>query len=350
MIIINDAHLGAQRTGGTTPQSAQALRDGVRDNLSRFLYQHKGEHVLCNGDLLDRFEIDSGELIEAYEVFSNWLCSGLLNKLTLVMGNHDASAKGNKVSSFHLLSHFLSAQHPHQFRMIDHTDGFCQVSGNVFAISHQMNQDLFALEVEKACATKHEGEYLLLHANIKNTFAEHSDHSLNLTDDLLAKLMIAGWTLIVGHEHQSYTLRGGRVIVVGNQWPTSVSDCIGEKSKNALVVTETSCFTVPTWQAEGNYAEIDWRDIAEHAGEEKFIRVVGEATSAESADVIAIISRFRQKSDAYVISNAVKIEGAEAFSDMASTSLEDVRGFDVLAAIYSELTPAECDTVKELLS
>ena len=125
--------------------------------------------------------------------------------------------------------------------------------------------------------------------------------------------------------------------------------CIGEKSKNALVITETSCFTVPTWQAEGNYAEVNWRDIAEHAGDEKFIRVTGDATSAESADVIAVISRFRQKSQALVVSNSVKIDGMAALEEMNSDAVGEIRAFDVLGAIYEHLDEREVETVKGLL-
>lgn len=347
-IIINDLHLGVQRTGGTTPQSAQDLRDHQGRSLLGFVRRMGGEnHLIVNGDLFDRFEITASDVVDAHVLFADWLHDENCT-LTLCAGNHDWNPRGNKLSSFHLLCHFLQAQFGDRVTVCD--TGLEQIKDGIWCIPHMPNQDLFALEIEKACATKHEGEYLLLHCNVKNTFAEHSDTSLNLTDDLLAKLMIAGWILVVGHEHQGYTLRGGRVIVVGNQWPTSVADCIGEKSKNALVITETSCFTVPTWQAEGNYAEIDWRDIAEHAGDEKFIRVTGDATSAESADVIAVISRFRQKSDAYVISNAVKVDGVAALDDLAADAIGDVKAFDVLGTIMEHLDEKQQQTVKELLA
>ena len=347
-IIINDLHLGVQRTGGMTPQSAQDLRDHQGRSLLGFVSRMGGEnHLIVNGDLFDRFEITASDVVDAHVLFADWLHDENCT-LTLCAGNHDWNPRGNKLSSFHLLRHFLQAQFGDRVTVCD--TGLEQIKDGIWCIPHMPNQDLFALEIEKACATKHEGEYLLLHCNVKNTFAEHSDTSLNLTDELLGKLMIAGWTLIVGHEHQGYTLRGGRVIVVGNQWPTSVADCIGEKSKNALVITETSCFTVPTWQAEGNYAEVNWRDIAEYVGEARFIRVVGEATSAESADVIAVISRFRQKSDAYVISNAVKVDGVAALDDLAADAIGDVKAFDVLGAIMEHLDEKQQQTVKGLLA
>ena len=311
------------------------------------LDRHSGDHAVCNGDLLDKFEIDSGELIKVYEMFSQHLETGTL---TLIMGNHDASAKGAKVSSFHMLCHFLISRFGNKVRMIDHTNGFCQVENNVWAISHQLNQDLFVLEVEKAAAVDGNGQYLLLHCNVKNTFAEHSDHSLNLTDELLAKLMIAGWTLIVGHEHQGYTLRGGRVVVAGNQFPTTVADCIGETTKHALRITDDGIKYVQTWSAAGNYAEVNWRELPEYAGDAGFIRATGDATSTESADVIATISKFRQKSAAYVVTNAVRIDGAAALDEMSEDAIGEIKAFDVLGAIFEHLDEKQQNTVKGLLA
>lgn len=348
-LIINDLHAAVQRTGGTTPQSAQALKKMLRDRLAALLEQFTGEHVMVNGDCFDRFEVETSEVIELYEVFSNWLCSRLVNKLTLIMGNHDASAKGNRVSSFHLLSHFLTAQYPQQFRMIDHDTGFCEVEDNVHAISHQMNQELFEIEVDKAVDGK--GKYLLLHCNVKNTFAEHSDHSLNLTDTLLAKLMLAGWTLVVGHEHQGYELRGGRIIVVGNQFPSSIADCIGEKEKRAIVIDGEGHRFIKTWDAAGSYVELDWRALTDYVDDGiEFIRVTGDATADEAADVINLISKFRQKSDALVITNAVKIDGVSALDEITSDGVEEIKSFDVLGAILEHLNEEEAKTVRGLLA
>lgn len=347
MIIINDTHLGVQRTGGTTPQSACALREYGLNAVSDILNARVNEHFVVNGDLFDKFEIDTLSVITAYEMFADWLNAGT-GTLTLCVGNHDWAPRGNKLSSFHLLCRFLKLHFGVRVLVVD--KGFSLVDKRVWAIPHMPNQDLFALEVEKACETKHDGDYLLLHCNVKNTFAEHSDHSLNLTDDLLAKLMVAGWTLIVGHEHQGYTLRGGRVVVVGNQFPTSVADCIGETSKHALRIMDSGIEYIETWSAADSYAEVHWRDLAEYAGEEEFIRVVGDATAAESADVISNISKFRQRSNAYVITNAVKVEGVAALDEMSDDAVENIKAFDVLGTIFEHLDGREVETVKELLA
>lgn len=343
MLCINDLHLGVTRSGGTTPQSQTALRDYLRTCLAHTLYDYSGQHVVINGDLFDSFQVETGEVIAAHKIFSNFIKDG--GTLTLIMGNHDASAKGDKVSSFHLLAHILESTDPDSVDVVDHTRGFSCIGDGVFAISHCMNQALFDLELAKAA--KHDGEdsYLLLHCNYKNGFAENSDHSLNINDEQVGALMRAGWTLVLGHEHQGYTLRGGRVIVVGNQFPSSVADCIGDPEKHLLVIDGGHEF-VCTWDANGSYIEANWRDLTNIDGY-NFIRVVGNATALEAAAVIKAVSQLRQRSDAYVITNSVKVEGQDM--TMNTESIESIKAFDVMGAIYAELNEREIETVKELM-
>ena len=345
MIILNDLHLGVTRSGGTTPQSQTALRDYLRTCLVLCLEDHAGQHVVINGDLFDSFQVETSEVIAAHKIFSRHLERE--GRLTLIMGNHDASAKGDKVSSFHLLAHILESTDPDSVDVVDHTRGFSFIGDGVFAISHCMNQALFDLELAKAAKHEGEGRHLLLHCNYKNGFAENSDHSLNINDEQVGALMRAGWTLVLGHEHQGYTLRGGRVIVVGNQFPSSVADCIGDPEKHLLVIDGGHEF-VCTWDAPNSYIEADWRNLADIENYQyNFIRVVGNATALEAAAVIKAVSQLRQRSDAYVITNSVKVEGQDM--TMNTESIESIKAFDVLSAIYSELNEREIETVKELM-
>jgi len=347
MLVINDLHIGAPRQGGTTPQSQQALKDFLRDSLARLIESSDG-HVVVNGDLLDNFTIDVSEVIKTYEIFSDWLHASQ-GKLTLIAGNHDHSAKGAKVSSFQLLCHFLQARFETQVEVITHADGFARINDKVYSIPHCLNQALFDIEIEEAIKMPDaKGCYLLLHCNIKNTFAENSDTSLNVNDTQLGNLMRAGWTVVDAHEHQGYELRGGRVIVVGNQIPSSISDCIGEKSKRALIIDESGHRFVETWNAKGAYIETDWQHL--DVGNADFIRVVGDATSAQAADVVNVISKLRQNINAFVITNAVKIAGNEMLSEMALDSVENIRAYDVMEAILKELTEEEGEIVKGLLA
>lgn len=352
MLILNDTHWGCQRQGGTTPQSQQALKDYLRKSVVDLLDRVKPDHLVVNGDAFDNFTVEISEVIKVYDLLADYLhATG--GKLTMIMGNHDASAKGDKVSSFHLLCHFLEARFPDQFFLIDNKCGLTAVHGNVWAISHCLNQELFNLEIQKAVdATPPKGSFLLLHANYKNTFAENSDHSLNLNDDQIGNLMRAGWNLILGHEHCGYELRGGRVVVTGNQFASSVADCMGEKAKRAVIIEGDEMRFIETQSMTGTYLEVDWRDLDNGPFVlHNFFRIVGEASAAEAADVISAISKFRQQccADVFCVTNAVKIAGNEAMADMAEVSLENVKAYDVIAAIMEQLDEREAEVVKGLI-
>lgn len=353
-LILNDLHIGVNRSGGTTPQSQLALRDYLRDSLANLLATTKENCVIVNGDLFDGFTVDINEVINTYVIFSDWLQGNPRGELHLVAGNHDWNPRGDKISSFHLLCFFLKTnfEHVHVY-----DKGYDQIAGDIWSIPHMPNQALFDIEIEKACSVKWPEDrkgFLLLHCNYKNKFAENSDHSLNISDDQVAKLMIAGWTLIIGHEHKGYSLRGGRIIVSGNQFPSSIADCIGEKTKSCLIVNGDKVELSETWGAFDNYAELDWREVRDGAvapDDHGFIRFVGEASAAEASDVIGVIARARQKwGRVFVVTNAVKVEGVEAAAELAELNFEATKAFDVLGAILEQLDEAEAAKVKELLA
>jgi hypothetical protein len=101
---------------------------------------------------------------------------------------------------------------------------------------------------------------------------------------------MAGWTLVFGHEHIGRTLYGGRVIIVGNQFPSSVSDCIGDTDKHCLRIKNGSLQLEHTWSAHENYALKQIGEDLKIPDHYKFIRVIGEASAAESAEVIKAVS------------------------------------------------------------
>ena len=98
---------------------------------------------------------------------------------------------------------------------------------------------------------------------------------------------------------------------------------------------------------EDMYQAIDWRSLPQdsHA---KFIRVVGDAVNAEAAQVIDAIHRFRQKSNAFVITNAVKIEGIADIESLPE-ALEASRKFDVMEFVYGQLNEAEAEVIRKII-
>lgn len=102
-----------------------------------------------------------------------------------------------------------------------------------------------------------------------------------------------------------------------------------------------------TWTAKGNFIETDWTDLQD--GPEKFIRVIGSASASQAADVISAIAKFRQTSTAFVITNAVKIDGIENADTIHEMTLERLASVNVLEELLTLLTPEECAAVKALL-
>jgi predicted phosphodiesterase len=291
VLVINDLHIGVNRAGGTTPQSQAALRDYLRNGLEQLISQ-EDEFVIVNGDLFDSFTVDTMEVMKTAVIFLKWLSKSDSRGLHLIAGNHD-------------------------WRVI------------------------------KASEMDGKGKHLLLHCNYKNAFTENSDHSLNLNDDQVNLLMEAGWTLVFGHEHVGRVMRSGKVVIVGNQYPSSVIDCIGDDDKHCLRIQDGLLHLERTWAGHENYVEVDWKDL-KVSDKYQFIRVTGEASAAESAEVIKAVSKLRQSHSAYVITNAVKIEGCDLSNELAG-SIEDIKVFDVVGAIMSELTEQEQNVVKGLL-
>jgi DNA repair exonuclease SbcCD nuclease subunit len=349
MLILNDLHVGASRKAGTTPASQAALTEHIHQHFEALINATDEDHIVINGDLFDGFEVPGTDLIRTFNVLDRWFMKARqAQHLTLIAGNHDYNPRGDKVSSFHLLAHFLKVRRGMAVDVIDHTRGFSRVADRVWAIPHVANQDLFDIELHRALDAAGEGDFLLLHANYDNNFAVEADHSLNVSKEAADLLISAGWTLILGHEHQ-YRVAPG-IVIPGNQVPTSVADCLGCRSKHYLTLSgkETQLREWLNLEEDKVFTRLDWQNLDADTGYQ-FIRVEGTATAEEAAEAVDAVARFRAKSQAYVVTNAVKVEGVAAFDALAEMSLEQITAFNVLDALCETLTPEESAVVMELL-
>lgn len=344
--VLNDLHLGCMRKGGTTPESQAALRVAQYGHLDRLLAGISG-NLTINGDFFDGFAVDPSDVILSFQALSDWLHRGAGN-LTMLAGNHDWSPRGSKTSSYHLLAHFLKIAYPHKVSAYDYSDGFKKIDDGLWAIPHMPNQSLFDLEINKALDLPVQG-WLLLHANYNNTFAQHSDHSLNVSQDQIDALLVKGWSILFGHEHAHKVMRGGRAIIAGNQIPTSCADWLGCDGKFYVEIEDGVANIVPFMEKRDHYVEVAWTELAGYRGEHGFIRVVGAATADQASQVVDSVARFRQSTCALVVSNAVKVDGVAGFDALAETSFEEITSFSVLDALLEELTEEEGKIVKELL-
>jgi hypothetical protein len=264
------------------------------------------------------------------------------------MGNHDAAKNSASLSSFCLLGQVLLAQYPARVAVVTQSQ---EVFPGVVMIPHVANQDLFNIELDKAAAL--ENSVILLHANWANNLTVGADHSLNVTEAQAKRLVERGNTLIFGHEHVGKTAFKGELICTGNQFPSSVADCLDDEEKFAHVLKPGpdglwELEQVQTWAAEGAYCDISWELLNDAPADARFIRVSGNATAEQAGDAIAAISKFRQKSSAFVVTNAVKIEGSAEMSELPA-SIETAKMFDVLSFLYDNLSAEECAVVRQLL-
>jgi len=348
-LIVNDVHLGVARASGTTDTTAKALRAYLQAKLREFIMQHTDKDLIFNGDVFDTFSVPMADVLEFYQTTAEWLekADGL-GRVILGMGNHDFAKDSSKMSSLEFVGRVLESQYGDHVKLVMAPELICP---GIYMIPHVANQDIFDLELSRALNI--EATYFLLHANYDNHFAVEADHSLNVTEAQAAALHKQGKILIFGHEHQARHFEKIGVLCTGNQWPSSIADCLGNPKdrKQAFWIAPASGggAALTTWSADGAFVEVDWKQIADTPDTAQFVRVIGEATAEQAADVIGIISKYRQKSSAFVVKNSVAIAGVQDMDDLPE-AMEITKQFDVLAYLFEQLTEEQGATVKKLLA
>ena len=330
MILLNDLHLDANRSAGATPASAKALKDYNLNCFTNFL-QIVDEDVIIVGDLMDTWQISLSTVLAVYRAFDEWLLKG--HRLIVQAANHDLSTDSSRYGSLQFLMALFADRPNVQF--VIHAGAW--VAEGMYCVPHVANSDLFDMELAKVP----ECEVLFLHANLDNPWACSSDHSLNVTREQLDKLPAK--LVYFGHEHHARRL--GKAFVGGVQWPTSVSDCLDKKDKFAYRITGTAIEPIKTWDS-ANYAEIDWRNPAPSTAQ--FIRFVGHCKPDEAAEMANVIAAYRRSSDAFVITNAVKVGEDTEGAELELASLEAINKFNVMDALKEYLSVEDVKILESL--
>lgn len=343
--IINDTHLGVTRNAGTTPASQLALTQWQEGMFSMLLEEAENTNLIILGDLFDSYTVPASAIAFAYLRLRKWLEVNPNNDLYLVRGNHDASRDSYKLSSFDLLCKVLSDSE----RVVPVTDTMI-LDSRIAIIPHFGTQDEFTYKLR---SLPDHLAFVLLHANYHNGFAAQSDHSLNVEENVARR--VPG-TLVFAHEHHHRTELFGKVVVIGNQIPTSIADCVGSDVKYYAQLEVNSSGSqidlVPILTMPEEYVEVDWRELldgAESLRYTHFVRVTGDALESEADMVVRAIAKFRGASTAFVVSNAVRIGEAAQSLDLPRT-LEAAKAFDVLSAVLDSLTKEQASAVRELLA
>ena len=356
-MILNDTHLGVQRAAGTTPASAIQLRRWLQQQFKDYI-SGVNEPLLINGDLFDSFNVTNSDVLECFHTLADFAKREML---ILVAGNHDLSKDSSKMSSFEWLGEVLTTIRPGSVMMIKEPHWFERWSQ--YVIPHLTNQEMLDSAIANlienvapnAAAQGKPIKFCLFHANYDNHFAAQAEHSLNVSQEQALALISSGIMPVFGHEHPKRVvdLGDGDVLCTGNQWPSSVSDCIGSTGKYAHRLLPNGNYeSIQTWgpEHEGGYTEIDWRELDQaDTGTRGFVRITGEATFEEAGEVVAAVSRLRQQSEAFVITNAVKIGGAGDDLELAENA-EVAQKLDVVNLLLSVLDEKEATRVKEVLN
>jgi hypothetical protein len=338
--IINDIHGGVIRSGGATPQTAWLLRLWVIERFKELLAKASGTDLLVLGDLLDTYSIPYLDLLEIIDALVAWLAGNPDSTLFLVPGNHDLSKTTTTMSSFQFLCRLLKAN-SNRVVILDKPG---RVKGHdAYVIPHIINQEQFDIELDKV---PDDVANLLVHCNYNNHFAQQADHSLNISEEQAKALPVK--RIIFAHEHQRKSALAGKVEIIGNQIPSSVADCLGNNAKYMLEINGGKLVWHETWKAEGSFERIDWHDCMKASADSQFIRVEGEAAASEASAVVSAISKLRSAHKAaFVITNAVKIDGRS--SDGEAKSLEAVQSYNIMDALKNRLSPAQWSVVAKLL-
>lgn len=352
MLILNDIHLGVRRSAGTTAQTSYDLRRWLQERYAEMLSLPSVNEVAINGDFFDTHTVPLEDVLESFLTTAGWLQGDSDRKIHLIPGNHDLSKNSNEVGSFQLMAQLLEAQFPKQVNFVMGS-GWVKRSLGIYAISHVVNQAHFDAHI---ATVPDEAKYLLLHCNYDSPFAEQSDHSLNLSREQAKLLTQRGVTIIVAHEHHPREAFGGKLVVTGNQWPSSISDCITPEGKThdkraAWISPEGLEFT-DTWLSsrdERCFRQVDWKEVdsfdAAGAG---FIRVTGAAEPEQSSEALRAVSALRQRCNAFVVTNSVKVSQRDDASALAS-SVEDVRQVDIVEMLIETLTDEQQAVVRRVI-
>jgi UDP-2,3-diacylglucosamine pyrophosphatase LpxH len=349
-LILNDLHLGVKRVTGTTPASAQALRDYLLSSFRNLLPADKD--VLILGDLFDDFTVETMDFWNTLSVLLQWL-SLHKNNLFLVRGNHDWHPRGDKLSSFDALANLLRHMYQSQVQVV--RGGATCIGHGIWVVPHMPNQDLFDLELDEVA--KGEGAYLLTHCDMMPPAVYgQRDHSLAI-GEARAKQLAERFVVLNAHEHQAISYNLGRGIhCLGNQIPSSIADCLTHGKRQADGRKYTMTITPDlgrarevTWDATASFHRVDWRDIDTLPDETQFVRIEGQASASEAVLAVDAIAKLRNSHSAFVISNAVAVEGQEGVEEAAAAVSQNLKAFDLMAALLAELEPTERQIIEEVL-
>lgn len=350
--VFNDLHLGVRRVSGTTAEGALKLKSWLMEKFEEDLLGRvaDGEHVIINGDLIDSYRIPLADLLEIYEILRSFLGTHPNSHVYLALGNHDLSKDSTQIGGVEFLGNVLYDVVDDRLHLVEQP---MLVDGHIYIIPHLVNQEAFDAAIEAVPAA---ANYVLLHCNYDNHFAEQADHSLNLSREQALALVTAGKTLILGHEHQARDLMDDNLIIVGNQYPTSVSDCLSPRdsdgaTKRCIKIEPDGITQVDTWKAEDEFGftELSISEGPWDTTLKGFARMTGKVPAEGAYKALSALGALLREGQYFVLTNAIEVERIETDANQALQGVKDVRQIKVMDLLMDLLTEEQKQVVKEVM-
>ena len=327
LYIINDTHLGVRRQSGTTPESREALTEFMYQQFSQLLTLANGNDLVVLGDLFDSYQVSKKDEIRVYQLFSLWQQNNPHQRLILVAGNHDLSRNSKDISSFENLCTYLS-HNAHAGTQMVLGSPLYLADYQLAIVPHLPNQTLFD-EALDALQQHTALQYVLLHCNYDNHFAQQSDHSLNLSAETAQSFAQRHVQLIFAHEHQQRDLQ--HIHIIGNQIPSSIADCLGNSNKRLAYLDQQQLHYQTIMHIHDVYVEHDWQN--DTVPDALFIRITGNAEYEQAAEVVQAVATIRRQSAAFIVANAVKVGALNTDTDAPA----ELASLDVAKLVQQEL-------------
>jgi len=273
-LILSDPHFAPNRQGGTTKQSSIELEDHLFDVTQQIIDSIPHDKLIIVGDFFARNSVSEKTLLNAYNSLKG-------RDVIILRGNHDeGSMRQGEICGLELLGALLPETKLVFHEVATHED--------MVFIPHTFDQKTFEAHLDLVG----ENQIVFLHCNFLNSFTEHADHSLNLSQQAYDKLKAKGATILLGHEHKARDLEN--LYILGCTYPTSISDCLGSNKRCLLYDSETKTFeSIETWNCKEEYIEMHWQDI--ELTDHKFVRIVGDCEVVQYPEIVRAIGQLRKK-------------------------------------------------------
>lgn len=218
ILIYSDPHLGVRRGAHTTPLTSARLQQTCRTRTLELLHKNPADRVFCLGDMFHEYS-------NAEEIIRESLPTMEATDIVLA-GNHDVVNRELKVGSLQLLKEV----YPNNILINQwgQNENFYLDEGltRFVFVPHTASQELFeqALQEVPSVVRTNAWNVLCLHCNFDRNYEDMPDSTLNLSRAAAEQLLKHFHHIVLGHEHTPTGYFDGRVLVVGNVYPTGFSD------------------------------------------------------------------------------------------------------------------------------